>query len=226
MDHRDASFLRKFEGAARHLAVRPEQVVSLKLRENVNSYDEYLQLVEVLQHEFGLQCSEIQADLQADLQGRGYLLGDGKTRLILVEHESGLELLYIAGSIASLIGLVPLVLQGWRALRGQFAGIHGLPDHGVEIRRIDASGNLQEEQIHDWHFGSFGALGSVLPALATTAGLIETEIRALSDQLKMLNSRVSLLEEQRPLSMPPTGEKASKSGARRTKLEKGKKTKS
>jgi len=41
-----------------------------------------------------------------------------RVTLILVEHETGLEILCIAGSIASLIGLVPLVLQGWHPWSG------------------------------------------------------------------------------------------------------------
>lgn len=224
MDYREESFRQKFAGAAQHLSVRPEQVVSLKLRENVSSYDEYRQLLDVLQHEAGLQCSEI----KADLQGRGYLLGDGKNNLIVVEHETGLELLYIAGSVASLIALVPLVLQGWRALRGQFSGRHMMPDQGMEIRRIDDSGRLHEEHVHDRHFGSFMTIGSILPALATTAGLIETEIRMISRQIQTLNSRVDALEKQRRLPGSSTVQKKAnskeeKKGEQR-KLFKGKQT--
>lgn len=196
MDYREESFRRKFASAAQHLGVEPEQIVSLKLRENVSSYDEYRQLIDVLHHEAGLQCSEI----AADLQGRGYLLGDGKTHVIIVEHETGLELFYIAGSIASLIGLVPLILQGWRALRRQASGRHGMPDHGLEIRRIDHGGRVSEEHIHERYPDSFMAIGSILPAIATTASLIETEIRILSEQIQRLNSRVELLEKRRSSS--------------------------
>ncbi len=220
MDYREESFRRKFAAAGQHLSVRPEQVVSLKLRGKVTSYDEYRQLVSILQGEAGLQCSEI----QADLQGRGHLLGDGKAKVIVVEHETGLEILYIAGSIASLMGLIPLVLQGWRALRGQLSGRRAMPDHDIEIRRVDDSGHLHEEHVHDRHFGPSMTIGSILPALATTAGLIETEIGMLSRQVQALSSRVDALEKQRRLPASSTVRKRTKSAADRSRRGKGKGT--
>jgi len=211
MDYRGDSFRRKFADAAQLLGVPPEEIVSLKLRENVASYDEYRQLVEFLQHGAGVQWSEI----QADLQGRGYLLADGSARVIVVEHESGLEVLYIAGSIASLIGLVPVVLQGWRALRGQFSGRHGVPDHGMEIRRIDDAGHLHEEPVHERFPGSFLAMGSVIPALETTARLIEADLRTLNDQIRRLNSRVEALENERQSLITPGPKPKSPPAARK-----------
>lgn len=221
MDYREESFRRKFRGAAEHLSVNPEQVVSLKLRENVHS-SEYRHLVEILQHEAGLQCSEV----QADLQGRGYLLGDGKTKVIVVEHETGLELLYIAGSIASLIGLVPLVLQGWRALRAQLPGRHAMQDHGIEIRRIDSSGHVQEEHVYDRHMGSFTAIGSILPALSTTAGLIEDEIKVLGQEIQKLVSRVDALEEQHRSARSSSGPRKTISTVTKPRGKKAKRTRS
>ena len=106
LNYREESFRQKFCSAAQQLSVRPDQVISLKFRENIGSYEHYQELVENLQHEFGVQCSRV----DKELQGRGYLLSLGPARVILVEHETGLEVLYIAGSIASLISLVPLVL--------------------------------------------------------------------------------------------------------------------
>jgi hypothetical protein len=199
MDYREDSFRRKFAVASQILGVPPEQIVSLKLREDVSSYGDYRQLVDSLHHDAGLEWSEI----QADLQGRGYLLGDGNVRVIVVEHETGLELLYIAGSIASLIALVPLVLDGWHALRGQYSGRRGVPDRGMEIRRIDDAGCIHEEPVHERFPGPFLAMESALPALATTAGLIEAELRTLNDQIQRLNARVEALEQQRQSSSAP-----------------------
>lgn len=199
MDYREDSFRRKFAEAAQLLGVPPDQIVSLKLREDVSSHGDYRELVEALHHDAGLEWS----DIQADLQGRGYLVGDGNARVIVVEHETGLELLYIAGSIASLIALVPLVLDGWHALRGQFAGRRGVPDRGMEIRRVDDAGHIHEEPVHERFPGPFLAMGSALPALATTAGLIEAELRTLNDQIQRLNSRVGALEQQRQSRIAP-----------------------
>lgn len=192
MDYRKEAFTKKFAGAAQHLGVRPEQVVSLKLRENVSSYQEYRDLVQNLENEEGIQCSEI----DANLQGRGYLLGDGNTKVIVVEHETGLEVLYIAGSIASLIGLVPLVLQGWHALRGRFFERHAMAVHGVEIRRMNERGELHEDRVHSLGLASPASLGLSRRALVTTASLIENEITSITRQLQLVVSRVERLEQQ------------------------------
>ena len=69
-------------------------------------------------------------------------------KLLAVEHETGLEVLYVAGSVASLFGLIPLVLQGWAAIRGRFPRRHAQFDEPVEVRRIDNAGRLQEEHLH------------------------------------------------------------------------------
>lgn len=221
MNYREDSFRRKFASAAQHLAVEPKQLVSLKLREIVNSYEDYRQLVEVLQHEVGIKCSEI----KADLQGRGYLLDDGKTKLILVEHESGLEILYIAGSIASLISLVPVVLQGWRAIRGLSSRRDFPPDRGLEVRRIDDSGHIHEEPIHGRHLGHFLSMSSTFSDLATTAKLVETEIKMLSEQVQKLTSRVEELETKPHRAILSATRSKPKPAAKKARLEKRKTTK-
>lgn len=190
-DYRTETFRKRFEGAARHLKVRPDQVVSMKLRENVSSTQEYHNLIKMLEHEAGLRSLQ----LDADLQGRGYLVGDDKTKVILVEHETGLEILYIAGSIASLVSLVPVILQGWRAMRGGSSERYGMIDHGVEIRRMDTSGQLHEEHMHN--AGTFMSTRMLVPALVTAAGLIENEMKALNKQVQSLAVRVSKFEKQR-----------------------------
>jgi hypothetical protein len=81
MDYREESFRRKFSSAAQHLNVHADQIVSLKFRENVGSYGDYRELIDMLQHEAGIHYSEV----DGDLQGRGYMLGHGKTKLLL-EH--------------------------------------------------------------------------------------------------------------------------------------------
>ncbi len=204
MSDRGDVFKKKFGGAAQHLGVKPYQVISLKLRENVVSYQEYRDLVESLQREAGLQCSQ----LDADLQGRGYLLTDGKTKVIVVEHETGLEVLYIAGSVASLIGLVPLVLQGWYALRGRFFARRGLDIDSVEIRRMDARGHLQETLMHSLLMGPLTPMGIVARELMETASQIESELSELSRQVGVLKSRVEVLETHMShRSRPASGKK-------------------
>jgi len=209
MSDREDVFKRKFGSAAQHLGVKPHQVISVKLRENVVPYEEYRDLVESLEREAGLECSQ----LDADLQGRGYLLTDGKTKVIVVEHENGLEVLYIAGSIASLIGLVPLVLQGWYALRGRLFGRRGLDVHSVEVRRMDASGRLQEERMHDCSMGPLTPMSVVGRELMATATQIESELRGLSQRVGALTSRVEALEKH----MSPSVRTVTRSKKRVTK---------
>jgi hypothetical protein len=145
MDHRTEAFKTKFSDAGQLLGVTSKDVVSLKLRENVNSYDEYRNFFRALELQAGFQCTPV----DGDLQGKGYLLSDGSSRVIVVEHETGLEILYIAGSIASLIGILPLIVQGWRAFRGHHAARRDFDDRSVEIRRIDENGHLTEDHVHE-----------------------------------------------------------------------------
>jgi hypothetical protein len=164
MDYREESFKRKFSSAAQHLNVGADQIVSLKFRENVGSYDDYRELIDMLQSEAEIHYSEV----DGDLQGRGYMLGHGKTKLLLVEHETGLEILYIAGSIASLLGLIPLVLQGWAAIRGRLPRHGASLDYPVEIRQIDQTGRLNEKHLHPHQLSaSLMPMGSFFSAIAT-----------------------------------------------------------
>lgn len=193
MDFRTESFVKKFESAGHELGVQPHEVVSLKIRENVSSYAEYQEFLHVLEREAGVKWSAI----DGELQGKGYLLSDSGSRVLVVEHETGLEILYIAGSIASLLSLVPLVMQGWRAFRGRHFGRHDFEDRAIEVRRLDDRGQLSEERLHDPP--SFAPLPfSVNNALASAARTLERDLRGLLDQVRALSTRVDLLEERIP----------------------------
>jgi hypothetical protein len=208
MDYREESFKRKFNAAAQHLSAPADQIVSLKLRETVSSYSDYRELVEMLQHEAGIHYSEV----DGDLQGRGYLLSHEKTKLLLVEHETGLEILYIAGSIASLVGLVPLILQGWAAIRRQFSPRHVPNDGPVEIRRIDRTGHLQEEHLHPRQLsGSLLHIGAFAPTVSITATIIENDMRSLVQEVEQLGRRVDAIEEDAKPKGPAIPSKVSKS---------------
>jgi hypothetical protein len=214
MNYREQSFTSKFNSAAECLDVKPEQIVSLKFRENVNSYEEYRHLLDSLCQEAGVQCTK----LDGDLQGRGYLLGFDKTKVILVEHETGLEILYIAGSIASLIGIIPLILQGWGAMRGRFRGRGAVIDHSVEIRRMDQAGHLHEEHLHDWQpMGSLMSIGTFLPVITTSTNLIENEMKHVVQQLELLTLRIEVLEKQIRRRKKPVVQKISKAKSKRSR---------
>ena len=90
----------------------------LKFREDVGSNSDYRDLLDTLQHEAGVHYSKV----DGDLQGRGYIVGLEKVKLLLVEHETGLEVLYIAGSIASCVRIDPSDPAGWAAIQDDSQG--------------------------------------------------------------------------------------------------------
>jgi len=186
-DFRQNAFSVKFASAAQALGVTPEKIVSLKVRDSVSSYTEYRDLIHSLEREFGFQCSPI----TGELQGSGYLLAKEKSKVVLVEHETGLELLYIAGSIASLITLVPMILQGWSALR-RFSSPKN-PFNEIEVRRLDASGNLQEHHTHLFHDRGIADVSNLA---LTTASLLEEEFQEMNDQIEQLLRRTTALEKR------------------------------
>ncbi|HTW90276.1 MAG TPA: hypothetical protein VMH22_01015 [bacterium] len=198
MNHREEQFKRRFAAAAQQLSAMPEQVVSLKLRGFAGAYRDYQELVDVLKREAGLDCTEVKLDQYE----KGYILGRGKTSVIVVEHETGLEILYIAGAVASLIGLVPMVLQGWRALHAHLPHRDIGLDHGIEVRRLDASGRLTEERIHNPPFGAYATFDSLLPALYATANIIQADLGVLSHEIQALRERVEALEKKGQCTEP------------------------
>jgi hypothetical protein len=193
MDYREKEFKNKFNAAARLLGVKPNEISSLKLRENINSYSEYHELIQFAEHEIGIQCQ----DVDGAFHGNGHLINHENNKIIIVEHETGLEILYISGSIASLIGLIPLVLQGWRAINRHRGGRNHMDHEDVEIRRLDSSGHLIEEHIHDRN--GINAISMMIfnSALLSTANLLEREMKHINEQIQSLTSRVDSLEKSK-----------------------------
>jgi len=192
MSYREHTFKAKFDDAARHLGVAPDQVISLKLRESVGSYSEYQNLLQTLEHEVGISWQKI----DANLQDTGYLIGDAKVKVIVVEHETGLEILYVAGSIALLIGLIPLVLQCWSSIRGHHGRPHPRDFHSVEIRKLDSNGHLQEDHALRLAGPWSAPLSFINTALTSAAEVLDTEIKHLRDDVQVLMVRVAEIEKK------------------------------
>jgi len=196
MDYRAKTFKTKFTNAARHFGVKSGQVTSLKLRENVHSSD-YGELLEILKCEARLHWQ----NLNEDFQGKGYLVSTSNSKVIIVEHETGLEILYITSSIASLIQLIPLIFQYWNRLRGSRHFSHPSDFRNIEIRRIDNNGNLQEHQ-------------SSMPfdtTFISLADAIDTELQRLQKEIKILTFRVKSLEKNNSKQIIHTKSKGKKS---------------
>ena len=138
MDHRTESFARRFRCARPHLgAGNIEGLISLKYRDEPVGSSEYSHFIDdYLKRSLGLDV----AQLDGDFGGQAWLVTDkAQNKAILVEHETGLEMLGAIGSVASLIALLPLISSGWASLRHRFSR-HPLDrpsGEGVEIRRFE-----------------------------------------------------------------------------------------
>jgi len=147
MDNRTDKFLRKFDDAAKYLGIdSAHRIVSLKYRENVGHTDYETLIDGYLQHDLNLEVQR----LKGDFQGNAWLIKDSEhNAVVLVEHETGLEILYIASAIASLVSLIPLISSGWKNLRDRFAGprFHLDKMTRVEIRSFNSKKQLVEKHV-------------------------------------------------------------------------------
>lgn len=216
MNYREKAFRTKFMNAGRHLGVAPDRVISLKLRDMVSSYNDYHEMLLLLEHETGIQSIPI----KDDLQGRGYLVGQGDQKIIVVEHETGLEILYVTGSIASLIGLIPLVLQAWGAIRGHLDRSHANHIRGIEIRRIDAAGNLREDHQHDLPISSSFPLNILNSTIFSAARVLENDLKSLTDEVRSHSERLDTLEKGLNVTRGVKSKKQTKKTSNKT-LKKG-----
>jgi hypothetical protein len=192
MDYREKAFRDKFASASKHLGVPPDQVISLKLRDVVSSYGEYHEMLRALEQEAGVHWSEV----GGNFQGRGYLVDQDGQKIVLVEHETGLEILYVAGSIASLITLIPLVLQCWGTVRGYVDGRHAHQFKSVEIRRFDNNGKLREDHSRGLTGPSAFPLSILNTALSSAARILDTEMHALRKEVRSIAGRLTAIEKQ------------------------------
>jgi hypothetical protein len=199
-DCREEVFRTKFADAAQALGAAPADVVSLKLRDTVGSYSdsEYDAFFRALEHDLALPLARV----QSTFQGRAHLVGDDHAKVVLVEHETGLEILYIAGSVASLLGLIPTLLRIWHVAQGRFSRQHHLGPGGIEVHRLDDQGHLKEESLHGLMAAPLLGLGGMDPILESLTKLIEGRISDLADQVRCLATRVDALEKQRATAKP------------------------
>jgi hypothetical protein len=108
MDYRADTFARRFKSAQLYLNSPDIQgIFSIKYRDDCVNNSEYTHYVNhSLRQNLGLHVDR----LDGDFVGNAWLVNDQlQNRAILVEHETGLEILGAIGSIASLIALLPLI---------------------------------------------------------------------------------------------------------------------
>jgi len=144
MDNNKKYFHQKFIECGKILSVQSSNLVSLKYRDMRNHQD-FTDLLVNLGNVNGLTIKE----LGNILNGRAYLISAYKQKIVLVEHETGLEILYVAGSIASLIGIV---LQISSMVSNHRRNINSFSEHfeEVELRYFNSEGKFIEEHKHNY----------------------------------------------------------------------------
>ncbi|BCT55301.1 hypothetical protein [Dehalococcoides mccartyi] len=138
---RKRNFLAKFKAAAAELnAVSLRDIESLKFRNSTSSHD-YQDLITEL------SPMEV-VEIQGDYQGKAWKITDANDNsIIIVEHETGLEILYVVGAVASIISLVPIIVNVWNTMRAHWSPPHRghFGTGGLERRRFGKNGKLIEE---------------------------------------------------------------------------------
>jgi len=139
MNGNEKYFEQKFIECTKFIKAKPKDIVSLKYRDSNDNYF-YEELLDNLNKIDGL----IVDTLGYVLNGKAHKISYGSQNIILVEHETGLEILYISGSIASLIALV---LQVGSMITDHRKRTHSFPHdmRDVEIRYFDKQDNFIEE---------------------------------------------------------------------------------
>lgn len=204
MDTRSEAFVRKFSSAQSHLgASRIQEITSLKDRGDCASDGAYAHFIRHCEDRFGWIAQQV----QGDFQGRAWLVSDrGGNKVILIEHETGLEvLLSDVGSVASILGLGYIIWQEWRRSRDRHYGIPcPRDDRGhVEIRTLNAENVVISN-----------AAPSIESFVATAIG---EENRLLKARVSALEADVAGLKQarERTRSSPKRTRKSGKAGGTR-----------
>jgi hypothetical protein len=192
MYDRQAVFEAKFKSAALELSTKPTELISIKVRENVPSYEKYKELIQHLNNVPGTHSKSI----EGEFSGSAYLVENSKTRIIVVEHETGLEIISVIGSVASLVGLVPLALRCWNFLRDRDGRGHRRAElQEIEIRRLDSAGVLIEEDSGALSVPWSDPLISLNTVMLSAAELMDGEIVQLKARVERVELRLQNIEE-------------------------------
>lgn len=142
MDNRSQQFTDKFKSAQNELRAQlVNDIISFKFKENVN-HSEYQHFLDYIRHDLNLSASQV----SGNYQGQAWLITDeNDNKLIIVEHETGLEILAVLGYIYTVRDTLLLLSYGWNYLKDRFfSGRFGHPGgtgKPVEIRKFDSGGN-------------------------------------------------------------------------------------
>ncbi len=178
-DWRRKDFEARFSEAARELGVSgPLEIESLKFRHLRGGRAEYDEMMKYL-------AAFKPRALQGRYGGAAWkLVGSDGSAIIIVEHETGLEILSIVGNVASIVSLVSLVAQAWHRLRDHWSPFGGHFGRGdVERRRLDPAGGLIEDPAPDIE-------ESVVPYLLKSQNDLIARIAALEKEVRTIKKSV------------------------------------
>jgi hypothetical protein len=197
MDNRTDSFVRKFKNAQLLLkAGSIHEIVSLKYRESCVNNSEYVHFIDHhLRNELGLEIRPV----NGDFWGKAWIIaGPNRSKIILVEHETGLEILYVAGSIASLIALIPVINAGWKWFRNNrgHAGSFRSGREEMEVRRINAKNAIVEQPIQNIEVFLLSASLEENAVLHDRVRLLEKEVAAMKKAIKPKSKTNPLAKEK------------------------------
>lgn len=184
-DWRKKNFLAKFQAAAGELnAASFGDVESLKFRDSSSSHD-YRDLITDLGP---MRIVEI----QGNYQGKAWKITDADgNSVIIVEHETGLEILYIVGSVASIVSLVPVVVNVWNRMRDHWPPHRGrFGPGGPERRRFDKKGRLIEEPAPPLEAIMLQHLLNQYDSLSERISSLETDVSSLKSNKDSPKPRV------------------------------------
>ena len=203
MDYRTDSFARRFKSAQPHMKTQDIQgLVSLKYRDNCVHDSEYSHFIEdYLKQKLGL-CVE---QLHGDFGGQAWLATDQHQNMaILVQHETGLEILGAIGSVASLIALLPLISLGWTKLRHRIfhPRLDSHEGSSVEIRRFDQNNKLIEQSIPSVEF-------YVLNVTLQDHAILKQKVEQLEAEISELKKRQTPAMKKSAINVRPKRKKRS-----------------
>jgi hypothetical protein len=113
-------------------------------------------------------------------------------KIILVEHETGLEILYISGSIASLIGLIPIIISTWKHFRSKFNRRNSFyrDADNIEIRKFNSKNILTENRINSVESYLFSAFYEENRNLAEKVNKLEKRVKKSENEIKILKTKI------------------------------------
>ena len=231
MNYRQNQFSAKFESAASVWGTKKDEIMSIKIRGVVNDYRQYQELISIISNLPGITCRSV----EGMFQGKGTLISEEhvysdsgikemtmplRCEAIIIEHENGLEILYIIGSLASIFSLVPSIMQIWELIKDKDPARYGLAqDESIELRHFDRDGFLREEKRmnlsrHNYVSGntfSFMAKNSLL-RIEQNLFLMRNSIISLARDVLVLKQEVDKLPHPKRLKKKMTKETLEKKG--------------